>query len=131
MLAKYPKFSEEFLKEDLDFVSDPTAQIIKVFLETGGDFEKASKNLDSKTVEKLNYLSLKTEAAEELGNLTEKERDIDFHDCLREIKNMAVKARLELLSQEIRSAEIDGNSRQTASLVEKFHQLSKKLTEVS
>ena len=84
------------------------------------------KNLSPSELEKVNYLSLR---AEMLQDLNEKERDIDFKDCLREIKNREIKAKLEVLSQEIRTAETAKDLDKVATLIKDFHSLSQKLQE--
>ena len=77
-------------------------------------------------MEKLNYLSLK---AEMLQELSQKDQDIDFCDCLREIKNMEVKSRLEAISQELKAAEFQKDVKKVTLLLNQFHELTKKLSQ--
>jgi DNA primase len=114
---------EKLLPEHFDCLSDWAAKIVAVFQKVE-DNDKAFQNLEATDRETLNYLSLKAEILEELS---EKDQNIDFSDCLREIKNMETKTRLESLSQEVRTAEQGKDHKKTQELIEKFKELTKKL----
>jgi len=99
---------------------------IVCFFQKAEDNESALKKINKEDSEKLNYLSLKTEMLQELS---QKDQDIDFCDCLREIKNMEVKSRLEGISQELKAAEFQKDAKKVALLVNQFHELTKKLSQ--
>ena len=125
LLLRSRRGLDNLLPEDLEFLSKDCAEIVSAFQKTE-DNEQVFKKLDSKVLERVNCLSLKVEM---LDDLSPKDQDIDFKDCLREIKNMEVKSRLEAISQELKSAENENNAKKISSLVAEFHKLAKKLSD--
>ena len=125
LLLRSRRGLDSLLPEDLEFLSKDCAEIVSAFQKTE-DNEQVFKKLDSKVLERVNCLSLKVEM---LDDLSPKDQDIDFKDCLREIKNMEVKSRLEAISQELKSAENENNAKKISSLVAEFHKLAKKLSD--
>ncbi|MBU4257568.1 CHC2 zinc finger domain-containing protein [Candidatus Parcubacteria bacterium] len=115
---------EKVTAEDLEMLPSNISQIIRVY-QQAKDSETAFKKLKSEEKKTVDYLLLK---AEMLQELSKKDQDIDFLDCLREIKNMQIKADLELLSQDLRAAEFKKDAKVITTLVEKFNQLVKKLS---
>ncbi len=115
---------ENAAKEDLEFFSPKTKDLVDAFLKSK-DNEEFLKRLDEKDAAMVNQLMLRAEMLEEIST---KDQGIDFIDCLREIKNMAVKTQLESLSQELMGAESEKDDKKAASLLERFHQLTKKLS---
>ena len=125
LLLRSRRGLEGLLPEDLEFLSKDCAEIVSAFQKTD-DNEQLFKKLGGKDLERVNCLSLK---AEMLDDLSQKDQDIDFKDCLREIKNMEIKSKLEAISQELKAAENENNAKKVSSLVEEFHKLAKKLFE--
>ena len=125
LLLRSRRGLDSLLPEDLEFLSKDCAETVSAFQKTE-DNEQVFKKLDSKVLERVNCLSLKVEM---LDDLSPKDQDIDFKDCLREIKNMEVKSRLEAISQELKSAENENNAKKISSLVAEFHKLAKKLSD--
>ena len=125
LILKSRKNLEKISTEDLSFLSEEISKIV-CFFQKAEDNESALKKLNKEDLEKLNYLSLK---AEMLQELSQKDQDIDFCDCLREIKNMEVKSRLEAISQELTAAEFQKDAKKVALLLNQFHELTKKLSQ--
>jgi len=125
LILKNRKNLEKILPEDLDLLSEEVGKIV-CFFQKAEDNESALKDLKKEDSEKLNYLSLKTEM---LLELSQKDQDIDFCDCLREIKNMEVKSRLEAMSQELKTAEFQKDSKKVTLLLNQFRELIKKLSQ--
>jgi len=117
---------EQLTETDFSLFTTEACQIITAFKKEA-DTAVALKCLEGSSLEKANYLLLKSEALEEISA---KDEALDFKDCLREIKNMGLKKQLGTLSQEIRKAETGKDKEKTASLADKFHQLVKKLSEL-
>ncbi|MDP3093620.1 MAG: DNA primase [bacterium] len=126
LFMKSRKSCDKLSVEDLEFLTEDCRRIVSVFQEAE-DNEAAMKKLDQKDSDKANYLFLKTEMLEEIS---EKDQGIDFKDCLREIKSMEIKSKLEKLSQELKAAESEKDAKKISSLVKEFHQITKKLSEI-
>ena len=109
---------------DFEFLSDNCRGIISTFKKET-DSETAIKKLKAEDAEKVNYLCLK---AEMLQDISPKDLDIDFQDCLREIKNIGIKSQLESLAEELKGAETEKDDKKAAGLLERFRELAKKLS---
>ncbi len=125
LFLKNRPYLEAAEKEDLEFLSPKTRDLADAFLKSK-DNEDFLKRLNEKDLEMVNQLTLRAEVLEEISV---KDQGIDFKDCLREIKNMEVKSQLGSLSQELMAAESEKDVKKAASLLEKFNQLTKKLSE--
>lgn len=125
LVLKNRKNLEKVTIEDLENLPSAIAGIVRVYQEAG-DNESAFKKLDPEGKKTVDYLLLK---AEMLQELSEKDKDIDFSDCLREIKNIQIKADLESISQELKAAEFKKDIKAITALVEKFNRVAKKLSE--
>jgi len=125
LILKNRKNLEVLSKEDLDYLLPETKKIVSVF-QKAKDNEEALKKLTRENEAEINYLILK---AEILDEISQKDQDIDFKDCLREIKNLEIKKKLERISQELRMAETEKNGQKISLLINEFHQLAKKLSE--
>ncbi|MDP2926771.1 MAG: DNA primase [bacterium] len=125
LILKNRKNLEVLSKEDLDYLLPETKKIVSVF-QKAKDNEEALKKISQENEAEINYLILK---AEILDEISQKDQDIDFKDCLREIKNLEIKKKLEGISQELRTAETEKNSQKISLLINEFHQLAKKLSE--
>jgi len=116
---------EKVTAEDLEILPPAVSQMIRVY-QKAKDNETSFKKLGSEEKKMVDYLLLK---AEMLQELSKKDQDIDFLDCLREIKNIQIKADLELLSQDLRAAEFKKDTKAITMLAQKFNRLAKRLSE--
>ncbi|MDP2926952.1 MAG: toprim domain-containing protein, partial [bacterium] len=127
LLLKNRHCLDKISETDLDFFSPASRQLIS--LVTGSkDNEEMFKNIasDTSTSEKLSQFLLRSEI---LGEISPKDQDLDFYDCLREIKNMEIRSQLEVISQNLNAAEIQKDDEKSVFLLEEFRQLTKKLSE--
>ncbi len=125
LILRNRKNLEVLNEEDLDYFLPETKKIVSVF-QKAQDNEEALRLLIKEDEAQINYLTLK---AEILDEISQKDQDIDFKDCLREIKNIETRKSLERISQELRNAEAEKNAKKISLLINEFHQLAKKLSE--
>ena len=107
MAIKFPEKLDLVGQKDLELFSAETVEIINCL-------RKNEQN------EQIDYLSLKTEV-EEINSENEKE----FESCIRELKTLAIKDKLDKISQEIKKAEQNKNTDKVQELVQQFNQYSK------
>jgi DNA primase len=118
---------EKLIAEDLGYLSPETQLVVKTLKESVPENQKFDQ-FEQKTQEKINYLLLKIEA---LPDFSEKDQALDFEQCWREIKGLELKMRLEEISSQLNLAEKGREENKSKTLLEKFNQLAKKLSELT
>jgi len=103
------------LKEDFDLFSPNVSQIISCL--------KNKTKTPPTLSDFFNYLSLKAEIEPEEES-TEKE----FKNCLKEIKSLVIKDKLDKISQEIKKAEENKDSKKSGKLIKEFNHLAKQIS---
>jgi len=99
-------------QEDFDFFSPRISQILWHF--------KSKTKIPADLLDLFNYFSLKAEVETEENNI-EKE----FENCLKEIKFLGIKNKLDKISLEIKKAEQEKNLKKIEKLTQEFNQLTK------
>ncbi len=132
LLLNYPEGLNLFQHALLDYFSQETKNIIEKFQKKpkclSGSFEKL--DFSDKIKELLNFLALQGEV-----EIESEGEDIDLEKeilaCLKELKNLTIKEKLTKLSQEIRSAEIEGKKKEMEELSKKFNSLAADLNKIN
>ena len=107
LVIKFPEKLDLVKEEDFQLFSSQTKEIFNCLKE-------------NKQTDQINYLSLKAEV-EEIDPEAEKE----FENCIKEIKTLIIKDKLDKISQEIKKAEQNKNIDKIQELVQQFNQYSK------
>ena len=105
-------------EKDFELLSSQACQIISCLRE--------KKEIPSELSELFNYLALKADIDKE-----EDEEDIEeeWLNCLKEIKSLVIKEKLDKISEDIKTAELDKDSEKSKKLIEEFSNLAKQLNE--
>ena len=109
------RFSENlnlFKKEDFIFLSPQTANVLSCLL-------NKEKNPSQEIKEKIEYLSFGTE----VFDFEDEKSKGDFENCLKEIKGVFFKDKLDSISKEIKKAEQEKNFEKVQQLFNEFHNL--------
>jgi len=109
-------------KEDFDFLSTNTVEILTSLKDIGLDFDKLKEKLSPDSFEILNLIFLETEIKDE-----EMEFKGEFEKCLNEIRCLMLKGELKNISDRIKEAEEKKDSKEIKLLTEKFSELVKKI----
>ena len=123
ILSLQSKALTDSLSDDFcAFLSPQALQIISCL--------KEGKEIPSELSESFNYLGLKADIEEGLdieeGSEEEQIKE-EISDCLNEIRTMAIKDRLDSISQEIKKAEAEKDKEKLQKLTEEFNKLAKKI----
>ena len=117
LILKFPENLEFISKEDLSFFSLRVSKIINYLQE-----KKSPEKEASELTEFINYLYLKSEV---------KEEDIDFQkefkNCIKELKCLEIKNKLDRISKEIKLAEEEKKPIELEKLIQEFNSCSKTL----
>ena len=121
LILKSPENFSLILKEDFDFFSPKISKTLSYF-------KKEINRLDEikpppELADSINYLFLKSEVEE----LPEQNLEKELKTCLKEIKTLEIKNRLNQLSQEIRKAESEKDTSKVQELMQEFNSYSKSL----
>ena len=110
LALKRPGLLNYVLKEDFGFFLPQVSQILECL--------KNKKEVSSELSDFFNYLTLKAEVETE-----EEEDDVEeeFKNCLREIKSLEVKNKLDNISKAIRKAEEEKNLELSSKLIQEFN----------
>ena len=117
LVLKSPKVLGLIEKKDFNFLSLQTAQLVNLLKENGTDFKN---NFPAEQKDLLNFLSLKAEVEEMDGDIAE-----EFKNCLREIKRLIIKDKLDRICQEIKKAEEEKDFKKVQELTQEFNRFSK------
>lgn len=134
MLLKSPQHLN-LVEENKNLLISPKGREILINLKNN------SKKFSAEGKEYFNYLSLKAEIEEVADTsfhlssqdakrpsaITEKEILAEIQFCLKELQSLEIKNRLDQITQEIRKAESEKNSKRIKKLTEEFSQLSKEI----
>ena len=125
LALKSPK-ALEIISEDLfSFFSSRGQEILKQLKQEKGDFKAVLAKLQSKDPQGLggflDSLALRAEIEDE----DEPEKELKL--CLKELKRLFWKERLDELSKEIARTEEDGNQKKIKKLIEEFQEISRNL----
>ncbi|MBU1876903.1 DNA primase [Patescibacteria group bacterium] len=85
---------------------------------------KDDKKVPDELSETFNYLGLKADIEEDFN---EQETQEEVIDCVHEIKALAMKEKLDKISQEIKKAELERNQSKIKELTEEFNKLAKQI----
>jgi len=85
---------------------------------------KDNKEVPEELSETFNYLGLKADIEE---GFDEQETQEEVVDCVNEIKILAMKEKLDKISQEIKKAELEKNQSKIKELTEEFNKLAKQI----
>lgn len=121
LILKNPEKFDLINKKDFQFLSPEICQIINCFVE-----KKSLKKLKPDLANLANVLILKNEieSEEEINPV------LEYENCLREIKCLDIKEKLEEISMEIKKAEEEKNAKKIEELTKKFLELSCQLTQI-
>lgn len=137
-ILKSPENLDLITEKEISFFSPQISQILRYFKKTQdssttglspGDpkqIKALKKNLPLELIDLINYLSLKAEV-EELDLEDAKE---EFKNCLREIKILEIKNKLDKFSQDIKKAEEEKDSQKIKKLLGEFNSCSKSLRDL-
>ncbi len=116
LIIKSSKNLDLIKEEDFKLFSPQTIEIINFLKNNNID------NVPDKLTDRINYLSLKAEVED--GDIDAEE---EFESCLREIKTLMIKNKLNEISQEIKKAEEEKNFEKVQELMQEFNQGAKLL----
>lgn len=118
LLLRFPENIDLITGEDLPYFSAQIFQILD-YLRKSRDFEmkEIDSNLLPEAIEILNYISLKAEIEE----LSDKDLQEELKKCLKEIKIMEIKNKLDQISENMRMAELEKNSEKIQELLKEFN----------
>jgi len=80
-----------------------------------------TEKLSPETIDYFNYLALKAEIEE----IEEKDIEPEIKYCLKEIQHLGVKNKLDQISQEIKKAEEEKDSKKIEKLTQEFNEFAK------
>jgi len=111
-----PSLLNPISKEDFDFFSSKICKIISCL--------KNEKKVPPELSDFFSYLTLKAEIED-----GEEEEEIgkEFENCLKEIKSLGIKNKLDKISQEIKKAEEEKDSKSISKLIEEFNYWTKQI----
>ncbi len=116
MLLKDSENTDQVQKNDLSLISQKGKDIL-------AGLKKKTKKYSPETEKYLNYLSLKAEIEE----IDKKEILGEIQTCLKELRSLETRKKLDQVSQDIKKAENEKDSKKLKSLIKEFTQLSKNL----
>lgn len=124
LLLKSPDKLSLISEEDLNFFSPQIAQIISFLKENDfRQFEQKKISFPPELDYLIKYLMLKSE----IEQIPTQDLDNEIKFCLREIKILDIKDKLNQLSQEIQKAEADKDLKKVQELMNKFNSYSRLL----
>lgn len=112
------------LKEDMEMFSEKTGQLI---LALKKDKKINTAELSQELADLFNYFSLKAEVESEISKKDLKE---DFENCLRNIRSLELKNKLQKNTQFLREAEHDKDQEKIKKFAEESDRLAKKLNSI-
>ncbi len=123
LILQEPKNINFVKQEDLDFFSNK--EVVNYLCNNKGIVSNVPENL----ADRVNYLCLKAEVE---PGLSFKEIDVqqEFKECLRQLKTLFIRDKLDCLSKEIKKAEQENDLRKAQQLVEQFNQYSRSWTDL-
>ena len=138
LILRQPLFLNLISKENLAFFSPQIAEIIsgfkKKFKRQKSKFLKiknkiSQKQFSAETIELINALLFKKEIEEKESREDKKDLERELKYCLKEIKNLTIKNKLNLINKAIKDAEEEKNLKKVQKLVKEFNHWSKMLSE--
>jgi len=139
LFFKFPERTNELTDEDLSIFSFPAAQVISylklncAYLSNKNKADQIIEDSGRETSvpdageinELVNYLALKSEV--ENAGFSQDDINEDFRTCLKEIRLLGFKNRLDIISREIKKAEEERDIEKIQALVQEFSHCSKLL----
>lgn len=123
LILQEPKNIEFVKEEDLDFFSNK--EIVAYLCNNKGIVSNVPESL----ADKINYLCLKAEV-EPTFALKEVDVQQEFKECLRQLKTLFIREKLDSLSKEIKKAEQENDLNRAQQLIEQFNQYSRSWTDL-
>jgi len=119
LLIRCPQFLDSIKDEDKRFFSDKFVKITECLRRGNLDnFDQSSKEFS----DLISYLSLKAEVMETSPGY---KPESEMQCCLREIKNLEIRNKLDAISREIKKAEEEKDQIKIQKLIEEFNLCSK------
>lgn len=119
LIIKYPENINLIQEQDLELFSLEGMKIIDCLQRNQGFI----KDIPDELKDKINFLALKAEVEPLFADLIDRE----FEDCLRELKILVLKDKLDNIAKEIRKAEQDRDFERVQDLMQQFSQRVKLL----
>ncbi len=121
LLIKFPKNLGMVNEEYLKLFSPQAIEIVNYLKNNKTSSPEISLGTVSKElINRINYLSLRAEIEQ-----TDTDAEEEFESCLKEVKTLAVKDKLNKISREIKRAEGEKNFEEVQKLMEEFNHHSK------
>ena len=126
LISKNPHYLEFVREEELIYFSPKIKEILRHIKENiTNEKDLGQKGLSPELVDLFNYFYLKTE----IEKIEEKEIEPEIKYCLKEIRSIEIKNKLDQISKEIKKAEEEKNSSKIQKLLEEFNSYSKSLSD--
>jgi len=124
LISKNPHYLEFIRDKELIYFSPKIKEILRHLKENiTNEKDLGQKGLSPELVDLFNYFYLKTE----IEKIEEKEIEPEIKYCLKEIRSLEIKNKLDQISKEIKKAEEEKNSSKIQKLIEEFSFYSKSL----
>ena len=123
LAIKHPVFLNFLKTEDFSYLSPKFSEFFSLYKQKG-DFDTSSFPEEKKSF--FDYLFLKAE----IEQVNKKEAEEDFKNCLREIKKIELRQKINEMTQEIKKAENQNDFERAKELVQKVQQHSELLHKI-
>ncbi len=124
LILKEPENLKSLSEKDFQFFSSQIKEFLSLLKNKKSVNQAISKinKLNPQVGNLINHLLLKSEIEDE-----EEDTKGEFQNCLKEIRHLEIKDKLDKISKEIKKAEEEKNSKELQKLIEQFNQYSKSL----
>ena len=124
LLFQSPSLLGDITAEYIEYFSDPLKEMIENLRKIPSlELDELKEVVSAEVFEQLKLFSLRAEV-EERGD---EEEDKEFASCLRELKFLHMKAKLDNLAKEIKKAEETKDTSRLNTLMQEFHKMSQDL----
>ena len=124
LLFQSPSLLGDITAEYIEYFSDPLKEMIENLRKIPSlELDELKEVVSAEVFEQLKLFSLRAEV-EERGD---EEEDKEFASCLRELKFLHMKAKLDNLAKEIKKAEEAKDTSRLNTLMQEFHKMSQDL----
>ena len=137
LILMEPLFLNLISKKDLAFISPEIVKIISYFKKKSGIQKFKSLKIKNKIFQKqfpteiidlVNALLFKKEIEEKESRGDKKDLEIEIKYCLKEIKDLTIKNKLNLINKALKNAEEEKNLKESQKLIKEFNHWSKILS---
>ena len=123
LALKHPQNLQNFTPEDRALLSPMTSKTIG-YLENGS--KTHAQEISADLTDFINYLSLKAENEEE----AESDYGEEFCSCIKEMKTLAMKDKLDSIAKAIKKSEEEKDAQKTQELMQEFNKHSKTFSDL-